>query len=130
MTTPSTSEARAARVLVVDDEPSVRNLLAVALRVAGYDPHLAGSGAEAIALVQQDPDAFDAALIDLNMPDLDGLATIAALRRINSRLRCAIISGDVGLSEDALRAAGAQRLIRKPFSLQSLAVELAALLSP
>jgi CheY-like chemotaxis protein len=123
------AEARRPRLLVVDDDPAVRQLLALGLEHFGFAVELAGGGLEAIARVQgQGPD-LDLVLLDVRMPDLDGPQTLAALRQINPRIRCCFVSGDVGnYTADELLALGAEHLFLKPFLLADVVAVLRRLL--
>ena len=66
------------RILAVDDSPSMREMVSLALRAAGFDVTPAVNGASALALAQQS--TFDLVLSDVNMPEMDGIALISALR--------------------------------------------------
>ena len=66
------------RVLVADDDEAIRCLLDYMLRRSGYDPVLAGDGAEALALAARYPE-IGLALIDLRMPMMDGMSVLRSL---------------------------------------------------
>ena len=66
-------------VLVIDDEPEIRGLLELALRVDGYEVETACDGREALVILEDVP--VDAVITDLYMPDLDGFELCLALRR-------------------------------------------------
>jgi two-component system chemotaxis sensor kinase CheA len=66
-------------VLLVDDSPFFRNMLVPVLQAAGYEVTAAASAQEALALLQNGA-AFDAAVTDVEMPDMDGFAFAEALR--------------------------------------------------
>lgn len=75
---PAASETPAKRVLVVDDDPDIRELVVLSLELAGWEPIEAPDGHQAIALAATiDPDAI---LLDVMMPGMDGPGTLAALR--------------------------------------------------
>src|SRR5581483_4333530 len=105
-------------ILVVDDEPAVGKLLQLGLGAGGFTVRSAGSGREALAVYGQGPADIAAVLLDVQMPDLDGPQTLAALRQINPDVRACFMSGDLGkYSAEELLARGAARLLRKPFVL-------------
>src|SRR5690348_3611926 len=66
------------RVLVVDDEPQILRALRINLRVRDYEVHVAATGAEALKVAAQYPP--DLVILDLGLPDLDGVEVIAGLR--------------------------------------------------
>lgn len=84
---------RRATILVVDDERDVRDLAAASLRKNGFEVQTVEDGATAIALVQRQPDLFDGVLLDLTMPQMDGLRTLEKLRQIRPKLRAILMSG-------------------------------------
>lgn len=123
--------AKAGGVLVVDDEPMVRQLLELALSLHGFQVWTAAGGREAVELLRQHADEIGLALLDVQMPELDGPWTLAALRQINPELRCCFMSGNTGdYSEDMLLGLGADHLFQKPFGLGDLARTLQLLLRP
>jgi PAS domain S-box-containing protein len=85
------SDHRPARVLVVDDDPSVREFLCFLLEQQGYEVKQASSGREAIALIKAAP--FDLLVTDLVMPEIEGLETIATLRKVQPELLIIAIAG-------------------------------------
>lgn len=115
-------------LLFVDDDPDIRTIVELAL---GLDPtialHVAASAREALALAAAD--RFDAALLDVTMPDMDGPALFTALRAYAARLPVIFMTAH-GRDHEvaALRALGAAGVIVKPFEPLSLAAELRALL--
>jgi CheY-like chemotaxis protein len=118
-------------VLVVEDEPMVRKLLEGALRHYGFSVRLAPGGRQAVELFRKEPAAVDLALLDVQMPELDGHQTLAALRQISPQVRCCFMSGDTGRypTDDLLRQ-GALRVFPKPFRLAELTRELWQLSAP
>jgi len=128
MTIPRCHSDRPPRVLIVDDEYTVRTVLSAALRRQGFDTRLAAGGAEAVALLRHEG-AFDLALIDLRMPGMDGLATAAALTQVSPRLRCCLLTGGEAPSEEDLRAAGIACILSKPVSTETLSRGLTKCLS-
>jgi CheY-like chemotaxis protein len=110
-----------ARILVLDDEASIRDFLARILRRAGYEPVLAATGAEALEIVRSSPP--DAILCDHRMAGMDGIAFEAEAVRTRPELagRFAFMSGDV-LNPELREVAEARRvpLLAKPFDIGSI----------
>jgi CheY-like chemotaxis protein len=118
---------RALRVLVVDDDPIQQRIAARLLRELGHSGALAGNGERALQILQQQP--FDAILLDLNMPVLDGMATLAALRSqsipAHAHPPVVLVSGDDLLSNwDYYRSAGATSYLQKPLDIHALSDRL------
>jgi CheY-like chemotaxis protein len=116
-------------ILVVDDEPLIRDLLSRYLELQGFHVLVAASGQEAVERYLKERSAVDLVLLDVRMPGLDGPATLAALRCLDSRVRCCFMSGDLGTytTEDLSRS-GALALFEKPLPLSELARSLHRLL--
>jgi two-component system cell cycle sensor histidine kinase/response regulator CckA len=103
------------RVLLVDDEPAVRDLLAHCLELEGYEAVVASTGQEAIEFLGRSDAALDAVVSDLNLPDVQGSAVVAESRRLHPAIGVVLISG---ASEHALAESGVTApLLMKPFSL-------------
>lgn len=105
-------------VLVVDDDPSIRRTLSVNLRARGYDVEAAGDGRSALQIV--DERMPDAILLDLGLPDLDGITVLTKLRTF-SAVPVIVVSARTE-SDDKIEALdlGADDYIGKPFSLEEL----------
>jgi two-component system KDP operon response regulator KdpE len=118
--------AHAPRVLVVDDEPQIVRALKVVLREAGFEAVPAETGAQALDLAAVRPP--DAAIVDLVLPDLDGIALTSTLREW-SEMPILVLSA-VGEEEQKVRAleAGADDYITKPFGTRELVARLNAAL--
>jgi two-component system KDP operon response regulator KdpE len=118
--------ARPARVLVVDDEPQIVRALKVVLREAGFEAVPAETAAEALDLAAVRPP--DAAIVDLVLPDLDGISVTRTLREW-SEMPILVLSA-VGEEEQKVRAleAGADDYITKPFGARELVARLNAAL--
>ena len=113
------------RVLVVEDERAVLQMLDVALRHYGFRVTLAASGEEAVELYRQNHGKIDVVLLDVQMPGMDGPATLAALQKINAGVRCCFMSGHTGrYSEKELLSMGAAHVLPKPFVSLSLLTRL------
>jgi CheY-like chemotaxis protein len=119
-----TNDAAPRRVLVVDDDATVREAVALVLESAGHVAERAGGGRQALAALAAG--RFDAVVTDLYMPELDGLELIRAARRVLPNLRLIAMSGSTA-GFDYLRAAcvfGADAALRKPFTPERLLAAL------
>ncbi|MSO29919.1 MAG: sigma-54-dependent Fis family transcriptional regulator [Acidobacteria bacterium] len=105
---------RTSTILVVDDEEIMREILETLLTREGYTVRLASSGAEGLELARAMP--FDAAIVDIMMPGIDGIATLDELKRIDEDLAVLIITAyaSVGSAISAMKT-GAFDYITKPF---------------
>jgi two-component system KDP operon response regulator KdpE len=114
------------RVLVVDDEPGLRQALAINLRARGYDVVAAASGAEGLEAAAREPP--DVVVLDLGLPDMEGTDVIRGLRGW-SRSPIIVLSARAGQGDkvDALDA-GADDYVTKPFGMDELLARLRAAL--
>ncbi|MGC4068353.1 MAG: response regulator [Polyangiaceae bacterium] len=108
------------RLLLADDEPTLRRAEAALLRKLGYDVCLAEDGERAVEIYRTDPLGFDLVLLDIMMPKLNGRETLKALRRINPRVKALYISAFGLSSDDPSAEDGVQGVIRKPFTAATL----------
>jgi two-component system response regulator MprA len=117
----------AMKVLVVDDEPAVREALERALRLEGYDVDAAPDGREAIRrLIATRPDAV---LLDVLMPELDGLEVCRRMRDTGDRTPVLMLTARDALDDRVAGLdAGADDYLVKPFALDELLARLRALL--
>jgi len=108
-----------ARILLVDDEPSVLLTLSSILRLEGYQVDEASGGLAAMAAVQQQH--YDLVLTDLKMPEADGIAVLAEVQRISPQTVTVIMTGYASL-ESALQAIqlGAYEYLLKPTEVSDL----------
>jgi two-component system response regulator AtoC len=79
------------KILLVDDEQKFLNSIAERLKLLGFDPLKASNGPQALALAQKD--SIDLAIVDYQMPDMDGLVTITKLREIYPALKTVLLTG-------------------------------------
>ena len=116
-----TAAARNGTILVVDDEEIMREILETLLTREGYDVRLASSGAEGLEMARAL--TFDAAIVDIMMPGLDGIATLDELLRIDEDLAVLIITAYASV-ESAISAmkSGAFDYITKPFKNEEVLV--------
>src|SRR5881392_1932127 len=108
-------------ILVVEDEEIMRDILETLLTREGYEVRLASSGAEGLDLARAMP--FDAAIVDIMMPGIDGIATLDELKRIDEDLAVVIITAYASV-ESAISAmkAGAFDYVTKPFKNEEVLV--------
>jgi DNA-binding response OmpR family regulator len=119
MHAPDTCPHRAPRILVIDDEADLREMLDLFLSSVGYEVCTAESGR--VAIEQAKRQAIDLVITDLRMPGMSGVDTLTALRRMSPSLAVIVLSGHV--SEEAAQRCseeGATRIVLKPFHLDDL----------
>jgi two-component system cell cycle sensor histidine kinase/response regulator CckA len=112
-----------ATILLVEDEEAVRAFAARALQSRGYKVHEAGSGVEALEVMQESGGAIDLVVSDVVMPELDGPSMLREMRKTRPDLKIIFVSG---YAEDAFRKNLPEgekfSFLPKPFSLKQLAV--------
>jgi putative nucleotidyltransferase with HDIG domain len=115
------------RILIVDDEPSIVNLLAETLRQEGYSCSGCQSGKEAMHLMNTEQ--FDVILSDVHMPGMSGLELLRLVRERHPRLASVIVSGegDVRVGVQAMKE-GADDYLLKPFKPATVAVTITQVL--
>jgi len=114
-------------ILVVDDEPAVRDALDRALRLEGYDVTLADDGEEALHWLERH--SADAVVLDVLMPVLDGVGACRILRARGNRTPVLMLTARVEVSDRVAGLdAGADDYLAKPFALEELLARLRALL--
>jgi two-component system, OmpR family, response regulator len=115
------------RILVVEDEPKMRNLLRRALTEEGYAVDTAPDGPQALALI--DVAAFDAMVLDVMLPGLDGFEVAADLRRRGTWLPVLMLTARDAVADRVQGLdGGADDYLTKPFSLDELLARLRALI--
>ncbi|MER5705459.1 response regulator [Micromonospora sp. NPDC002296] len=112
------------RILVVDDEPQILRALRINLRARGYDVQVADTGTGALRAAAAHPP--DLVVLDLGLPDLDGVEVIRGLRGWTT-VPIIVLSGRAG-SEDKVAAldAGADDYVTKPFGIDELLARIRA----
>lgn len=115
------------RVLVVEDEASIREMVALNLKMAGWEVVEAPSAERALELMHSG-EHCDAALLDIMLPGMDGLSLCETIRRCDSDIGIIIVSAK-GQESDKIRglSIGADDYITKPFSVSELIARLEAL---
>jgi len=116
----------ALRVLIVEDEPEMADLLARGLRGEGYLVDIADNGADAITLAGDG--GYDIAVLDVMLPGMSGFEVCRWLRRQNDRLAIILLTARDAV-DDRVRGldAGADDYLTKPFEFAELAARLRAL---
>jgi CheY-like chemotaxis protein len=117
-----------AKILIIDDEAGIRNLLDTLLRRKGYDIVLAESGRKGLELFRREhPDVI---VLDLKMPEMDGLTVLQQLRSLNPKQPVIILTGaGTPEAERQVRALGVTEFVEKEFSLHLLGDSLKRLLN-
>ena len=114
------------RLLVVDDEPGLRKALAINLRARGYEVVLAADGRSALTTASREPP--DAVVLDLGLPDIDGVEVIEGLRGW-TQVPIIVLSARTGEPDKVVALdAGADDYVTKPFGMDELLARLRAAL--
>ena len=113
---PPVHEGASRTVLMVDDDPDVRTSVARGLRHSGFDVRVAANGKEALRLLSNE--SHDALVLDVQMPELDGVAVVTALRALGNDIPICVLSArDTVNDRIAGLEAGADDYLTKPFDL-------------
>src|SRR5436305_8858228 len=116
-----------ARLLVVEDDPNILELLSASLRYAGFDVVTAAAGTEAVQAAQRHrPDLI---VLDVMLPDMDGFDVIRRLRGGGARIPVVFLTAR-DATEDKIRGLtlGGDDYVTKPFSLEELTARIRAVL--
>ena len=116
------------KILVIDDEQGIRNLLDTLLRRKGYDVVLAESGRQGLELFRRErPDVI---VLDLKMPEMDGLTVLRQIQNLDPRKPVIVLTGaGTAEAEQQVRALGVTEYVEKEFSLHLLGDSLKRLLN-
>ncbi len=116
---PTESGGGARRILVVDDEESIRDLCARVLARSGFQVTIAGDGEDAVRHLQDE--SFDLVISDIRMPGISGLDVLTTAKALHPSIAVVLITG-FGTAEALARAnqSGADRILTKPFDAQEL----------
>jgi CheY-like chemotaxis protein len=116
------------KILVIDDEQGIRNLLDTLLRRKGYDVVLAESGRQGLELFRRGrPDVI---VLDLKMPEMDGLTVLRQIKNLDPGKPVIILTGaGTAEAEKQVRALGVTEYVEKEFSLHLLGDSLKRLLN-
>lgn len=115
------------KVLVVEDEASIREMIALNLRLAGMEAVEADSAEAALPLLEQRP-GCDAAILDVMLPGMNGFSLCETIRRTDQKIGIIILSAK-GQEQDKIRglSIGADDYMTKPFSVRELLARVEAL---
>ena len=116
------------RILVVDDEPQIREMLSMYFSRHGYDTATAGDSAETLRLVKESP--VDVVVLDISLADEDGLKLLEQLKKFQPGLRVIMLTG-MGFVEDLLQEAqqkGADGYVSKVLPLDELLLAIQRIL--
>lgn len=105
------------RVLLVEDDWALRRIIQLNLAARGYQVDVAASGAAALELTQQHPDII---VVDLGLPDMDGIDLITHIRRFSATPILVASARDAHDWRPAALGAGADRYLAKPFAIDQL----------
>jgi len=116
-----------ARLVVIDDEPSIRDLLTASLRFAGFEVHAGENGAQALELVRDK--GPDLVVLDVMLPDMDGFTVTRRLREQGHHVPVVFLTARDGAA-DAVQGltVGGDDYVTKPFSLEELVARIRAVL--
>ncbi len=119
--------SRSQKILVVDDEPSIVDAVATALRYEGFDVRVAVTGRSALALAQEAPP--DLIVLDVMLPDLDGLEVTRRLRADGSKVPILFLTARDSIDDKlAGLSIGGDDYVTKPFSLAEVVARTRAIL--
>ena len=123
MTKPSAGQ----RILVVDDEPSISDLISTSLRFVGFDVRTAATGSQALAIAEEfKPHAI---ILDVMLPDQDGFEVCRQIRNEGAQVGVLFLTAKDGMEDKvAGLTIGGDDYMTKPFSLEELVARLRALL--
>jgi len=116
------------KILVVEDEATIRDLVSYNLKSEGYTVVEAGDAEKAFLLYSADPESFDVALLDIMLPGASGLSLCEMIRRENSRIGIIMLSAKT-LEQDKITglSIGADDYVAKPFSVSELMARVNAI---
>jgi len=110
-------------VLVVDDAENIRDILSLVLLNAGFEIAAADTGARALEMAAAG--CFDVLVVDLGLPDMDGMDLVKRLRKAGIRSRIVVLSGRAdALSPEAFEGLGVDGVLPKPLELQTFLGEM------
>ena len=111
-----------ARILLAEDDTSMREYLQRALQRVGYDVEAVGCGTEALPLIA--PGRYDLLLTDIVMPEMDGIELAQKAALVAPDMRVMFITGFAAVALKAGKAAPSAKVLSKPFHLRDLVAEV------
>lgn len=115
------------RILVVDDEPAINELLVDALRLAQYEPVSAAHGMEALRVLREQE--IDLAIVDVNMPVMSGYELLERMRESGIATPVLVLTAREGRDDTRTSfGLGADDFVRKPFGVEEIILRVAAIL--
>ena len=115
-------------ILLVDDNESVRDFGAMALRSRGFDVVVAANGEECLRVIADRPSAFGAIVLDMWMPDINGDQVVQRLRADGTAIPVLLCSG-LDISDAELDAIGADGFLPKPYRMGEIVAACQAVMS-
>lgn len=113
------------KLLIVDDDDAVRSFISIATQRLGYQVMGATDGVDALKKLENNPDQIGLILTDVNMPQMDGLELVKALKKRPTSPAIAVMSGRLDPTvRVALQAEGVTAFLNKPFSTEALKTTL------
>lgn len=117
------------KILITEDDARIANFVAKGLRAEGYVTVVASTGAEALLLIQIRDESPDLVLLDLGLPDQDGLTVLRKMRGVRPELPVIILTARRELGEKVRGLdAGARDYVTKPFAFEELLARIRATL--
>ena len=119
----------AGRVIVVDDQDDVRNLITHSVERLGFTVEATGDGRTALSCFESDPSRVSLVIVDIVLPGMDGIELVRRLRLIRRDVPVVVISGYFGQDTgERLRAQPATGFLQKPFKPDALFSEMRGVL--
>lgn len=115
-------------ILVIDDQPEAREMIGLSLQRLGWVVHLAANAADAMAIMKASHGSLGLALVDVVMPDMDGMSLARRLRAAHPRLGIILVSGKLNDESRWIVSEEGFRFLPKPFKLRQLGDMVASVL--
>lgn len=116
------------RILYIDDDLDILEVMEKMISYHGYDVSITSIGYEAIEMIRSEPARFDLIITDYNMPDINGLELSEKIFNINPKIPIILGTGSIKLNEEEVKEAGINAFLQKPFSMEELMKTIQGLL--